>query len=129
MDAAYTEHRRSVRVRQDGAVRWRRRGSTQDCGVACLLEASEDGLAFAWRGDWVPRGGELLEVQRGGGEASYEPIVVRWADRVHEDLIVVGAELYRAQEFPPAMRAEAKRSSGLSLTAEELRLIDLSLAA
>lgn len=99
------EDRRQIRTRRTEVLSWRIRGSQQEPRAAWLLESSEDGLAFVWRGDQPPAPDAVIELQINPGAdhaAGWEPCVVRNLRQVHDNLCVIGAEMLRYREFPPS---------------------------
>ncbi|HVZ94285.1 MAG TPA: hypothetical protein VG797_07235 [Phycisphaerales bacterium] len=68
-----------------------------------LLESSDEGLAFAWRGA-PPFRGTLIEIRRWGAEGDHitGEGVVRHVLAAHDDLCVVGVELRQTRSFPPS---------------------------
>jgi hypothetical protein len=103
------ELRRSPRRRRSDALFWRL-GARHAPGMGWLLESSETGLAFAYRGPGVPGLDSIIEVRVGATaeEAWSEQAVVRRVSRVHGDLTVVAAQYLRTRPFPPvAERAVA----------------------
>lgn len=97
------EERRQNRVRRSDSVAWRQSNDTEP-RTGWLLESSEDGFAFAWRGDGPPRANELIEVDLGSdhGEKPWVRAVVRHAEAVHDNLRVIGAQIVQFRPFPPA---------------------------
>lgn len=67
----------------------------RDLAMGWLLDASADGFAFAHRGDPVPSVGTVIGVCLTPCDIAHAPAdtVVRRVIRVHDDLIIVGAEL------------------------------------
>lgn len=68
-----------------------------------LLERSDDGAAFAWRGGEPPCAGAILYVQLDAasrGDAK-RAAVVRRVSRAHDDLFVIAAELVELHGVPP----------------------------
>jgi hypothetical protein len=101
------ELRRSRRTRRAGSIRWHMLGEGGELRSGWLLETSDLGLAFVWRGVEPPRLSTLIEFRRGDDErgAERELAVVRRACRVHDDLSLIGAELVRLRGFPPEASA------------------------
>lgn len=100
------EERRQSRSRRADALEWRRSVSAP-ARTGWLLESSADGLAFVWRGVDPPRPSSVIELQLDAGHpnARWEQSVVRHITNVHGDLCVVGVELLRFRDFPPAPAA------------------------
>lgn len=97
------EKRRQCRHRKSGPVQWRARGESP-FGTAWLLEASIDGLAFAWRGERAPQPGTVVEVRREPSlpDAPPQQAVIRRVSPVHDNLYVLGAEVVFLRPFPPS---------------------------
>jgi hypothetical protein len=72
--------------------------------MAWLLEESDDGFAFAWRGDAVPPIGSIIEVRLDVAAASDcpEQAVTRRVIRAHDDLTIIAAQRSRSMLFPRA---------------------------
>jgi hypothetical protein len=64
--------------------------------MAWLLEESDDGFAFAWRGDAVPPIGSIIEVRLDVAAATDcpEQAVMR-----HDDLTIIAAQRGRSMLF------------------------------
>lgn len=88
------EHRRSTRRSRSDAMFWQP-APDRDLAMGWLLDASADGFAFAHRGDPVPSVGAVIGVCLSPRDIAHAPAdaVVRRVIRVHDDLIIVGAEL------------------------------------
>jgi len=90
------EHRTSPRERQSDAVLWRCEGS-KEYNTGWLLETSEEGFAFAWRSDFAPPVGTVIDTVFSGTEGkpedSVQHAVIRRVQRCHEDLCVFGAQM------------------------------------
>ncbi|QDU70512.1 hypothetical protein [Mucisphaera calidilacus] len=89
--------RRSTRKRKSSALFWKTAGSSRDFDMAWLLEASEVGCAFAWRGDDPPKRGERLQLRVDCLGTIDQPseAIVRRATTVHDDLTVVSVEFHK----------------------------------
>ncbi|MBI1191486.1 MAG: hypothetical protein GC200_12495 [Tepidisphaera sp.] len=106
-----SEQRATARKRRSDAITWRLTGADAPRG-AWLLDSSAEGLAFAYRGERVPGVDAIIDVCP---DPEHSPEVfqaarVRRVTRVHGDLMVIGAEVWRTSAFPPAAseRVEAK---------------------
>ncbi len=104
-----SEKRRSPRERRSDAIFWRLVGQTE-YDMGWILEASDDGLAFAWRGDAAPPRGSIVEVHRGGGAggggdegcergrfddltSKPERALVRRSTLAHDDLAIIAVQI------------------------------------
>lgn len=102
------EQRRSERVRRSEVIFWRGAWH-EEFVMGWTLEASDDGVAFAWRGPSVPSEGRHIEIQRGVGETGTPPdlAVIRRVTNPHADLVVIAVEiltrgpLTNAEPAPP----------------------------
>lgn len=103
-----TDRRRQTRTRVSDRVMWRQPG-LGTLETAWMLEQSDDGLAFAWRGDRTPTEGDLIEIQRSraGRDCLPERAVVRRVRHAHEDMFVIGAEIVRTKTAALAAGASA----------------------
>jgi len=101
MQIARNEKRTSVRVSRSEELMWRcvGRGKTE---IGLLLEASEHGMAFAWRGSAPLQAGTLIEVLGGEPEeiGQRKRVVVRRFSPCHDNLSVVGVEIVDFRPFP-----------------------------
>lgn len=90
----HAEQRRSPRKRQSDAMFWRRTDELE-YEMGWTLESSAEGLAFAWRGEGVPRRGNIIEVQRRGGDLATRPerAVIRRVNVAHDDLTVIAVQI------------------------------------
>lgn len=97
------ERRRASRRQRSDAMFWRPTRSA-DFQMAWLLEESDDGFAFAWRGDAVPPIGSIIEVRLDATAATDAPehAVMRRVIRAHDDLTIIAAERSRSMLFPRA---------------------------
>lgn len=109
MNTTHSEKRTQPRTRRADAIAWRL-SPTDFAKSALLLERSEDGLAFAWRGQVAPAPDTLIELSLEGSPEFERPLIarVRRVAHVHDNLLVIGAELWRASPFPPEVEAEVK---------------------
>jgi hypothetical protein len=130
MSALYFEKRTATRQRSTGSVLWRGWGE-QEYGIGCLLEESDDGLAFAWRGQNIPRNRRIIEVIRNAAAEARGPerAVVRRVVVAHDDLVIVGAQLLGNRPFPPQLAAQAEFMFKMDFTPDELQAIQASTAA
>ena len=103
------EKRRSERVRRSDALFWRIR-DVGEYDMGWLLEASDEGLAFAWRGSVLPSEGSIIDVQMCPPGTWKSGIAeVRRVEIVHDDLVVIGVEhVSRTPPKPHAQAAEVK---------------------
>jgi len=87
------EKRRAARTRRSEALFWRRPWQ-REFAMGWTLEASDDGVAFAWRGAVAPPPGRLIEVQRHVARPDDPPevAVVRRTTHAHDDLVIIAAE-------------------------------------
>ncbi|MEM9082299.1 MAG: hypothetical protein AAGB34_01800 [Planctomycetota bacterium] len=84
--------------------------------AAWLLELSEGGCAFAWRGAGLPKIGSTIDLRFESG-ASFgppEPVVVKRVNVVHDNLVVVASQRQEPHLDPlpmalPSKPPEAKR--------------------
>ncbi len=86
--------RRARRTRKSSAVFWKTE-TESEFHMGWLLEASDNGFAFAWRGEGPPRPRDELEMQF---EGEYAPdggchATVRRVTCVHSDLHIIAGEL------------------------------------
>jgi len=114
MVLAPSEKRKSPRIRQAGPVLWRCLGLHAP-QTGWLLEASRDGLAFAWRGGTAPKAGTILELL---DEAAVQPgppdrAIVRRTIACHDNLSVLAVEILQTRSFPPTL-AMAKAAVSIS---------------
>ena len=102
---SFKEDRHQRRTRRSDPLVWRTSGSLSAPQPAALLESSEDGLAFTWRGADPPKPGTLIDLQidsAAGAMPRWQRCVVRHLAVVHDDLCVFGIEILRFNDFPPA---------------------------
>lgn len=89
-DKSYEDQRSSTRTKRSDAMFWL--GPDDDTPqMGWLLESSETGFAFAWRGDTPPAIDETIRVHANPAalrDAPREAIVKR-AHTAHEDLVIV----------------------------------------
>ncbi|MGE3109398.1 MAG: hypothetical protein AB7G11_05570 [Phycisphaerales bacterium] len=99
----FAEVRRQVRLRRSDVLAWRHSESMVSPRTALLLESSDDGLAFAWRGEDPPAQDSLIELQveSAGATSAWKRAVVRHSHMVHDNLSIVGVEVLQFREFPP----------------------------
>ncbi|MBK7405120.1 MAG: hypothetical protein IPJ41_10930 [Phycisphaerales bacterium] len=90
----FSEKRRQARTRASDKVLWRKPGSSE-FEPGWMLEHSESGLAFAWRGQHTPSEGDRIQIQRShsGHDSLPESALVRRVAHAHEDLFVIGVEI------------------------------------
>ena len=95
-----SEKRRDPRVNKCSVLFWRDRPGGQ-IQPGWLIERSEGGLAFAWKGDVAPSEGDVVEIcfEDSATDDAYEDAVVRRVKRAHADLYVLGLERLGAKEF------------------------------
>ena len=98
-DQTPSERRSERRVRQSGTIEWRYHLADK-ARTALLLEASDTGFAFAWRGTDAPRPNTLIEFRQSGEFADPQWAVarVRRHSIAHADLTVIAVE--RWGQFP-----------------------------
>jgi hypothetical protein len=111
------EKRRGLRIQDGRNLNWKLQGIPEPRS-GFLIEKSEDGLAFGWRGEELPIVGSLVELHVAGGWGSEKNQrgIIRHSSVAHEGLCVVGVEKYRARPFPPGAveHAEVKVRSVLA---------------
>lgn len=107
-----SEQRSQERVHRSKPIAWRYRQQDEPRS-AVLLESSELGFAFAWRGNDAPNVDNLIEVFMNPDRTNATPIDVRVkrVTKVHDDLVVIAAELWFATPFPPAVESAAIATS------------------
>lgn len=108
------EKRSQTRAHRSDPITWRFLPSDPP-RRALLLESSGTGLAFAWRGSDCPAIDTLvhLDISPDAGSPCSTEVRVRRVTKVHDDLVVVAAEVWNAQPFPPAAAAEQVPELGL----------------
>ena len=84
MQLSGSEKRRSTRQRKSEPIFWRLLGRTRYVS-AWLLESSDSGLAFAWRGALIPSPGALIQVRR-DADADDFPVMPQRAIVRHRNL-------------------------------------------
>ena len=102
------DQRRSKRESQSATMFWRSE-ATGSYEMGWLLESSDEGCAFAWRGSDVPQCGTAIDIQLDAttpGECSRKAIIRR-THIAHDDLVVIAAEL-RDEEAPTQAVVKAK---------------------
>ncbi len=122
MNPHHAEQRRQPRWRVSEILHWRPE-RTPDFRTGLAIERSADSLAFAWRGDVLPRRGTLVELRRSEpDEAISAPMraVVRSARLVHADLAIISAGILHTRGFPPA-RARAVSTGPGEVMVDEAR--------
>ncbi len=106
----HQEHRESTRTSTARPAIWSSDGCPE-ARIGWMLETSETGCAFAWRGEGVPVKGEVISVSVG---ESADPLMmsrglVKRVEVVHDDLAIIAVRLLPAWvSLPPIGRAEAK---------------------
>lgn len=128
----HTHHEKRVqkRTRRSDAIAWRLNKS-DELRSAWLLESSTDGLAFAWRGARAPATDALIEL-RLTPDSDHEELVVarvRRVAKVHDDLMVIAAELWRTTPFPPAAATAEAKPEGAVAPCLELAMFGANAAA
>lgn len=105
------EHRRAPRHRKSGAILFRTRAA-DEFQSGWLLEASETGMAFAWRGRSAPPVNAIIEVgdAHPSAEKTASRAVVRRVNVAHNDLCVIAVELINLRPFPLAAKATVDRA-------------------
>lgn len=123
---ARNEQRTQPRKRRSDAIAWRLNRADSPRG-AWLLDSSEDGMAFAWRGGPVPAVDSLIEViaDPDGRPQDIRIARVRRVSVVHDDLMVLGAEVWRTNPFPPAAEGVEAKTPTL-LSANHRKTLDLT---
>lgn len=100
------DHRRDIRTRISEFIecRW---DPADIFHLGWVLESSQSGLAFAWRGDNAPPVDAIIDVRDDAlpvGAACCQA-VVRRSSVVHDDLNVVALEFLSFSPFPPQPQA------------------------
>jgi len=88
------EKRTSTRKTRSDVIFWRR--SYRDgYKMGLLLERSDEGLAFAWRGDDAPRPNAILDISLDPDSSGDDPKIaeVMRSSYVHDNLAVVAVRL------------------------------------
>lgn len=87
------EHRDRRRTRRAGFLAWRVPGSNLE-QTGWLLESSQHGAAFAWRGERAPAPETIIETREDGclRQNPWRPAAVRHARVLHDNLCVIGVE-------------------------------------
>ena len=110
MRLSNSEKRKSNRERRSGSISWRLCGDL-NLQPGWLLEESEDGMAFAWRGENVPEPGmlvELVDADEGPTASNTTQAIVRRVVNCHEDLAVIAIERVQYSPFPAVIGPEPK---------------------
>lgn len=96
------EHRRAPRRRTSNVVECSWNGGDA-FHAGWVLETSESGLAFAWRGANPPPPDTLIQMRMDEVEANLGPrdAVVRRMSVVHSDLTIIAVEFLCFKPFPP----------------------------
>lgn len=97
------EKRGERRRHRSDAISWRLRASDRT-HLALLLESSDTGYAFAWRGAEAPIVDALIQLDlKPNGNAPTSVLTrVRRVTRVHDDLVVIAAEIWDPQNTQSA---------------------------
>lgn len=92
--------RMSERARMCSALTWTL--TTDDMPrIGWLLDQSETGCAFAWRGDDIPNTGDVIRIDRGSDRAAVsERAIVKRVTVAHSDLVIIAVHVL--QQFPVA---------------------------
>jgi len=106
MKIATNEKRYGHRTSRSGGLTWRFLGGNKS-EIGLLLETSEHGMAFAWRGTFSPKVGTLIEVLDEDGDDRRKRVVVRRSSVCHDNLRVIGAELVDSGPFPSTFATQA----------------------
>ncbi|MEK6644718.1 MAG: hypothetical protein AABZ08_12510 [Planctomycetota bacterium] len=87
--------RHDDRTRRAGYLVWRIPGNDRQ-QTGWLLETSQKGAAFAWRGETLPPRNTLIETREDGDlkMKTWRNAIVRHSRVVHDNLCVIGVEHY-----------------------------------
>lgn len=108
MRLSNSEKRKTTRQRRSGSISWRFIGHAE-VQPGWLLEESDEGMAFAWRGEQAPKNGEILELlDSGDGSSAITKAIVRRVVACHEDLAVIAIERVQYSPFPASLSPEPK---------------------
>lgn len=124
---ARNEQRTQPRQRRSDAIAWRLNRADRPRS-AWLLDSSVDGVAFAWRGASPPSVDTLIELCTNPERQSevYQTARVRRVTKVHGDLMVLAAEVWRTSAFPPAASETVEAKAKLDIKPSlDLRPFDL----
>ncbi|GAB4547033.1 MAG: hypothetical protein Tsb0013_06430 [Phycisphaerales bacterium] len=99
------ELRRTQRSHRCEALLWGYAPDEQ-AEIGWLLESSDEGFAFVWRGVAPPKTGEVLHAHLDGlpGDRVARVAIVRRTQRVHDDLVLVACQCV----LEPVERAHAE---------------------
>lgn len=108
MDNELIEKRHSARERNSDPLLWQRFGKDK-VETGWLLERSEKGFAFAWRGTRRPKINTIFEYQidLGNTNSPKRKAIVRRVARCHHDMCVIGAEVVTSRPYPASTTATA----------------------
>ena len=107
-----------------------RQGQYDNFEMGWLLEASNDGCAFAWRGEGPPQVGAVIDVclDMSSSQRETKSAVVRRVRVAHADMTIIAAELMNIRDFPPALSAVIDETKPFSARKEARDEAAISLA-